>query len=156
MSRLLNMPPQIVRLVLLTIGIVCLYFTARYFLTPPSFGQYREPGVEGHYRGDALLEIRAREPYWAGRKACDVCHKEVVQKLAAAEHQGLSCETCHGPSQAHVENPEVKLPKMSYDKCVRCHEASPSRPKWLHQISSEKHYTGDVCTECHDPHQPKP
>jgi len=144
------MPPQLIRLVLLTIGIVCVYFTARYFLTPDSFGQY------GHYRGKALAEIAAREPYWAGRRACDKCHDKVVQKLAQAEHQGLSCETCHGPSQAHVESPEVKLPKMSYDKCVRCHAASPSRPQWLHQINLDTHYTGDVCTECHDPHQPKP
>jgi hypothetical protein len=150
MPRLFKMPPQIIRLVLLTIGIVCAYFMARYFLTPQSFGQY------GHYRGDALKDIRQREPYWAGRNECDTCHGEIVQKLAKAEHQGLSCETCHGPARAHVEDPEVKLPKMSYDKCVRCHEASPSRPKWLHQITPATHYTGDVCTECHDPHQPKP
>ena len=89
---------------------------------PESFGQY------GHYRGKALAEIAAREPFWARRGACDKCHDKIVQKLAQAEHQGLSCETCHGPSKAHVESPEVKLPKMSYDKCVRCHAASPSRP----------------------------
>ena len=35
-----RMPPQIVRLVLLTIAIVGSYLVARYFLTPPSFGQY--------------------------------------------------------------------------------------------------------------------
>ncbi len=150
MPRLLKMPPQIVRLVLLTIGILCVYFTARYFLVPQSFGEY------GHYRGAALQEIANREPYWAGRNTCGMCHKEIVQKLAKAEHSGLSCETCHGPSEAHVKDPEVKLPKMSYDKCVRCHEASPSRPKWLHQITVADHYTGDVCTDCHDPHQPKP
>ena len=49
------MPPQIIRLVLLTIGIVCVYFTARFFLVPASFGQL------GHYRGNALQEIAARE-----------------------------------------------------------------------------------------------
>jgi hypothetical protein len=148
MPPLRKMPPQIIRLVLLTIGIVCVYFTARYFLTPPSFGQY------GHYRGKALQEIAAREPYWAGRNTCDTCHGEIVQKLAKAEHKELSCETCHGVSKAHVENPEVKLPKLSYSLCVRCHEASPSRPKWLHQINVRNHYTGSVCTECHVPHQP--
>jgi hypothetical protein len=148
MKRFFRMPPQIIRLVLLTIGIVCVYFTARYFLVPPSFGQY------GHYRGNALQEIAAREPYWAGRKTCDSCHGAIVQKLASAEHKGLSCETCHGPSKAHVENPEVKLPKLSYSQCVRCHETSPSRPKWLHQINVHNHYTGSVCTECHVPHQP--
>jgi hypothetical protein len=148
MKRLVKMPPQIIRLVLLTIAIVCTYFCARYLLTPQSFGQY------GHYRGIALQEIAAREPYWAGRKTCDSCHAVIVQKLAAAEHKGLSCETCHGPSKAHVDNPEVKLAKLSYSQCVRCHEASPSRPKWMHQINVRNHYTGSVCTECHVPHQP--
>jgi hypothetical protein len=148
MKSFFKMPPQIVRLVLLTIAIVCAYFSARYLLTPQSFGQY------GHYRGNALQEIAAREPFWAGRKTCDSCHGEIVGKLAKAEHKGLSCETCHGPSKAHVENPEIKLPKLSYSQCVRCHEASPSRPKWLHQITPVKHYTGQVCSECHVPHQP--
>jgi hypothetical protein len=145
------MPPQIIRLVLLTIAIVGAYFTARYFLVPPSFGQY------GHYCGAALEEIRTNEPFWAGRGACDVCHSEIAQKLAKAEHQGNSCEACHGPAEKHAEDPDgVKLPKMSPDKCLRCHEASPSRPKWLHQITLKDHYDGGVCTDCHDPHNPKP
>ena len=127
MKRFLSMPPQITRLVLLTIAIICAYFTARYLLTPQSFGQY------GHYRGAALQEIAGREPFWAGRKTCD---------------------TCHGPAKAHVDNPEVKLPKPGYGQCVRCHEASPSRPAWIHQVTPAKHYTGQVCTECHVPHQP--
>jgi hypothetical protein len=151
MPRLLKMPPQIIRLVLLTIGIVCSYFVARHFLTPPSFGQY------GHYRGAALQEIRGRQPYWAGRTACDSCHAEIAKKLSQAEHQGLSCETCHGPSQAHVEKPDLnKLPKINSSLCLRCHEAGPSRPQWLHQVTAASHYTGDDCTSCHDPHQPKP
>jgi hypothetical protein len=147
MFRLFKMPPQIIRLVLLTIAIVCGFTVAKELLTPPSFGQY------GHYRGNALHEIAAREPYWAGRKTCESCHGAIVKKLAGAEHKTLSCETCHGPAQAHVDNPEVKLPKLSYSKCVRCHEALPSRPKWLHQINVKTHYAG-LCTECHVPHQP--
>ena len=131
MKRFLSMPPQITRLVLLTIAIICAYFTARYLLTPQSFGQY------GHYRGAALQEIAGREPFWAGRKTCDTCHGEIV-----------------GPAKAHVDNPEVKLPKPGYGQCVRCHEASPSRPAWIHQVTPAKHYTGQVCTECHVPHQP--
>jgi hypothetical protein len=148
MSRLFKMPPQIIRLVLLTIGIVCVYFTARYFLTPPSFGQY------GHYRANALQEIAARQPLWAGKIACDECHSDHVQKLAKGEHKTLSCETCHGPGRAHDEDPAVKLPKLNVALCVRCHQESPSRPKWLHQINVHTHYTGSVCTECHVPHQP--
>jgi len=148
MNRFLGMPPQVTRLALTTLVIVALFLVARSLLVPPSFGQY------GHYRGEALREIAAREPYWAGRGACDDCHADHVKKVAGAEHKGLSCEDCHGPSRAHVENPEVKLPKMAFGQCVRCHEASPSRAAWLHQINSHNHYTGQGCTECHAPHQP--
>ena len=149
MPNFFKMPPQLVRLVLLTIAIVCIFFVARYFLVPPSFGQL------GHYRGIALQEMAARQPFWAGKASCVAeCHTEHGQKLAKAEHKTLSCETCHGPGREHVENPQRQLPKLSFQLCVRCHAASPSRPKWLHQINPANHYTGQLCTECHVPHQP--
>jgi hypothetical protein len=143
-----KMPPQIIRLVLLTIGIVCFYFTARYLLTPPSFGKY------GHYRADAIQMIASRQIYWAGKAACVTCHTAHAEKLAKGEHKNLSCETCHGPGLAHVANTAEKLPKFDMSLCVRCHEASPSKPKWMHQINSKNHYTGNLCTECHVPHLP--
>jgi hypothetical protein len=143
-----KLPPQLSRIALLTIGIVGAYLLARHLLTPPSFGQY------GHYRGDALAEVAAREPLFAGRKACDECHIDASEKLAKAEHKTLSCETCHGPGRAHVVNPDISLPKLTFSHCVRCHEEDPSRPQWLKQINSRNHYTGHRCTECHDPHQP--
>lgn len=155
MSRWLNMPPQVVRLVLLTIGIVCVYFTARYFLTPVTFEQYRRPNYPAHYRGAALQEIASRQPYWAGKAACVECHPDHAAKLASGAHKSLSCETCHGPGREHVEDPAgQKLPKLNMSLCVRCHAASPSRPAWMHQINVHDHYTGNLCTECHVPHQP--
>jgi hypothetical protein len=142
------MPPQILRLVLLTLLIVGTYLVARRFLTPKSFGEF------GWYRADALAEIASRPISFAGKKACDECHSDTLNKLAKAEHKTLSCETCHGAAQAHVENPDVKLQKLTFSLCVRCHEATPSRPKWLKQIVIKDHYTGQRCTECHTPHQP--
>jgi hypothetical protein len=142
------MPPQIFRLVLLTLGIVVSYLTARYFLTPPSFGQY------GWFRGEALQEIAARKPVYAGKKACDECHSDVLEKLAKAEHKTLSCEGCHGVSQEHAANPDITPIKLTGNHCIRCHEANPSRPAWFKQITVKNHYTGQKCTECHVPHQP--
>ena len=142
------MPPQIFRLVLLTMGIVVSYLTARYFLTPPSFGQY------GWFRGEALQEIAARKPVYAGKKACDECHSDVLEKLAKAEHKTLSCEGCHGVSQEHAANPDITPIKLTGNHCIRCHEANPSRPGWFKQITVKNHYTGQKCTECHVPHQP--
>ena len=48
MRRLFKMPPQLLRIFLLAVGIVATYTIARYFLTPPSFREY------GWYRGAAL------------------------------------------------------------------------------------------------------
>jgi predicted nucleic acid-binding Zn ribbon protein len=148
MRRFLNLPPQIVRLLLLVVGIVVVYATARYFLTPASFRQY------GWYRGEALAEIRARQPVFAGKKACEECHSDQVQKLQKFEHKPLSCEACHGALKAHVDNPDVQPQKSGFGICLRCHEANPSRPKWHKQIVVKTHYGGGKCSECHVPHAP--
>lgn len=142
-----KLPPQIVRLILLTLGIVGTYMVARYFLTPATFGAY------GWYRGAALDEVRSRTPVYAGKKACDECHSEVVERLAKFEHKTLSCEGCHGVSNAHAGNPDIAPIKLTGSHCIRCHEANPSRPAWFKQIVVKNHYSGK-CTECHVPHQP--
>ena len=142
-----KVPPQILRLILLTIGIVGSYFVARAFLTPSSFGDY------GWYRGEALGELASRPTTYAGKKACEECHSDIVQKLARHEHKTLSCEGCHGPGQAHADNPDIKLEILNFSHCARCHEANPSRPQWHKQIVINKHYPGK-CTECHVPHSP--
>ena len=148
MRKMFKMPPQVLRIILLAIGIVGFYLVARYFLTPPSFKQY------GWYRGAALLEMADRTPSYAGRKACDECHSDEYQKVLAHGHKTLSCEVCHGPGRAHADNPDVKLEVLTYSHCVRCHEANPSRPKWHKQIVRREHYPESKCAECHVPHMP--
>ena len=145
----MKMPPQIIRLVLLATAIVGSYLVARTFLTPPSFGQY------GWYRGDALGEIaNSRDPLFAGKQACDECHSDILHKLAANAHKTLSCEGCHGVvSQDHLQDPNSKMVKPTEQVCLRCHEASPSRPAWFKQITLKDHYA-DTCFECHLPHEP--
>ena len=143
------MPPQIFRLVLLTIGIVVSYLIARQLLTPASFRSYG-----GFYRGDALEEMASRTPVFAGKKACDECHSDILSKLAKGDHKTLSCEACHGVCSDHAGNPDIKTKKLTGSHCIRCHEANPSRPAWFHQITVKNHYTGQKCTECHVPHQP--
>ncbi len=148
MRRFLNMPPQIFRLFLLVVGIVVIYSTARAFLTPKSFRQY------GWYRGEALTELASRQAVFAGKKACEECHSDQFQKLQKGEHKSLSCEACHGPGQAHADNPDVQIDRSNVGACLRCHEANPSRPKWHKQITIKTHYSGSKCTECHVPHSP--
>ena len=103
-----------------------------------------------------MTELATRERVYAGKKACEECHSDEYQKLLKHEHKSLSCESCHGPGEAHVENPDnpdVKMAVLHYSLCLRCHEANPSRPKWHKQIVSKNHYAGK-CTECHMPHSP--
>ena len=149
MCRLLQMPPQVFRLILLVVAIVVSYLTARYFLTPPSFRQY------GWYRGAALVELAGRQPVFAGKVACEECHSDQCQKLQKDAHKTVSCEACHGAGEAHAQNPDLKIDRSSVGACLRCHEANPSRPKWHKQITSRTHYSGSSkCTECHVPHMP--
>ena len=149
MRRLLQMPPQLFRIFLLVVGIVVSYAIARYFLTPASFGEY------GWYRGAALAEVAAQDRVYAGKKACDECHSDEYQKLMKYEHKSVACESCHGPGQAHADDPRPdNIEKSTFATCLRCHEANPSRPQWHKQVRSRDHYTGSKCTECHVPHAP--
>jgi len=149
LARFPRIPPQILRLILLTAAIVFSYFGARALLTPPSFGQH------GFYRGAALGEVAAREPVYAGAKACAECHDQEVAALASGGHRLLACEVCHGPGQVHVDNPDIKPQILHFSHCARCHEASISRPKWHKQVVTREHYSGSNCTECHVPHKPE-
>jgi hypothetical protein len=148
MKKRFILPPQIVRLVLLTVGIVGSYLVARAFLTPSSFGQY------GWYRGDALLELASQPRSFAGKEACGDCHSDQAKQLAKFSHKSLSCEVCHGPGQAHVEDFDNKLATLTHSHCLRCHEANPSRPPAHKQINSREHFPGDKCIACHLPHAP--
>ena len=149
LRRLFKMPPQLLRIFLLAVGIVAAYSIASYFLTPASFGQY------GWYRGAALAEMATRDRVYAGKQACEKCHSDEYQKLIKHEHKGLACESCHGPGKAHAEDPRKdNIEKSGFATCLRCHEANPSRPKWHKQIVIKNHYTGSKCTECHVPHSP--
>jgi len=142
------MPPQIFRLILLTVGIIVSYIIARRLLTPASFGEY------GFYRGEALAEHASHSPVFAGRKACLECHEEIQTKLSSGPHKTIGCETCHGVGSEHVENPDVVLVKIGDNGCLRCHEFSPSRPAWMKQIDAKDHYRESKCVECHVSHQP--
>ena len=143
------MPPQIKRLILLTLGIVVAYFGARAVLRPKSFGAY------GWYRGDALRELASLPIAYAGKPACIECHTDLVETMKASKHQGIGCEACHGANVAHAGDPAGEPVKtLPPQFCLRCHEANPARPAWFPQIDKADHYGDGKCTECHVPHSP--
>ena len=38
----------------------------------------------------------------------------------------VGCESCHGPSQAHVDDPRIRTPFAAADQCIRCHDRENS------------------------------
>lgn len=55
---------------------------------------------------------------------------------------GVGCENCHGPSQAHVNDPAIHTQYQAFDQCIRCHdeENSPAfkRDTYWHRIQHGK------------------
>lgn len=144
------MPKYLVRLILLFIVGVAVLFWVRGLLVPKSFGRL------GHYRADAIGEIAAQTPTYAGHKACGDCHPDVVEIKSKNKHAGLSCEICHGPAQAHADDPGSMKPNTDLDRsfCLRCHQQDISRPSGFPQVDGSTHGEKEDCRKCHQPHHP--
>jgi Cytochrome c7 and related cytochrome c len=129
---------------------ILVFVVVRGFMVPRSFGKY------GHFRGDAIQEIAAKPVVYAGHQACEGCHADVLQVKEKGKHVRVACESCHGPLAAHADDPGSVQPEKldSAVLCVRCHEASSSKPKWFPQVVSADHSSGLPCDTCHQPHSP--
>ena len=126
------------------------FVVLRSFLVPHSFGKY------GHFRGDAIAEVRAKPVNYAGHQACETCHSDKVELKSHGKHAGVNCESCHGPLAAHADDPSLQPEKLDTAVlCVRCHAANSAKPKWFPQVDAEEHSSGVACETCHQPHSPK-
>ena len=141
---------HLVRMVILMAAGVLAFLGFRFLAVPAGFGQY------GFYRGPALDDIRQRPISFAGRAACETCHTDQHDKLAAGPHKGVHCEACHGPQAQHASDISIKpvLPKTP-ELCLQCHEAGGAKPKKFPQVVSAEHNSGIDCKTCHQPHSPK-
>lgn len=131
------------------VGIV-LFVVVRGLMVPRSFGEY------GHYRGNAIEEIKTQPVSFAGRQACQDCHSDIVELKSKGKHARLGCETCHGPLAAHVEDPASVTPQKPDTGviCAGCHEANGAKPRNFPQVASADHSGGLDCKTCHQPHSP--
>ena len=136
--------------VVFLVGLI-LFVVVRGMIVPKSFGQY------GHYRADALQDIAARTPAFAGREACANCHQEIVDLKMTGKHAGVGCEACHGPLAKHADDPGSLVPVLPDTKvlCVKCHEANSAKPRNFPQVISKEHAGDTACGTCHRPHKPK-
>src|ERR1035437_5397573 len=146
----MKIPQQIISLFILFSIIFISFITMRHFLIPPSFGLY------GHYRADSVDEIRAKKIKYAGSEACIDCHEDIYNLKAKSYHKGVSCEVCHGPAAAHIDDPSGVKPEIPHERsqCTICHNYNPARPTGFPQIIASQHNPGFFCTHCHQPHNP--
>lgn len=150
-KRLRSIPDPILRLLVVALllgGAVLLV----YGKIPASFKD-----AQAHIA--AATERQAALPVkYAGATACDACHADQAGVKHHGYHRDISCETCHGPAQAHVENPMDVKPPAPRDRrfCPACHAYDPSRPMGFPQINPVTHNPVQPCITCHDPHDPKP
>ncbi|MGA8530233.1 MAG: cytochrome c3 family protein, partial [Acidobacteriaceae bacterium] len=104
---------------------------------------------------------------YVGQETCATCHEEVAKKFGtnphsrlALEHagKGVTCESCHGPGQAHVEGGgdvtkirrfDKLSPKEIDETCLGCHAGThPNFERSPHAKS------GVSCLGCHSVHAP--
>jgi hypothetical protein len=135
--------------------VISAFLAARHFLVPATFGQY------GHYRAAAAAETESLPLHYAGEPACLRCHPEQAKAKAAGGHRGVHCESCHGALGAHAADPKtVKAQKPPEAQmrafCGACHAKNISRPVKFPQQDIETHNPGVACSQCHNPHNPKP
>ena len=144
------MPQQINRLAIVFVLVVAAMIAAWYFLVPETFGEL------GHYRSAAVDSVAAQPVRYAGQQVCGECHDEIFETKAESRHHTVSCEACHGPAAAHVDDPEENRPSAPRKRgyCPLCHGYNASRPTGFPQIDPMTHNPVKACIACHDPHQP--
>ncbi len=93
---------------------------------------------------------------------CHVCHINYYDELLAAGHalRGVSCETCHGPSNAHcADENNITAPDRMYGPetidpgCAHCHDflTLTASNHGLYLVGEEPHKQS--CVDCHGKHK---
>jgi len=120
----------------------------------------------------AVSVVAAQDkPQYAEVDACAMCHQDVADAQETTLHgavlsrraglsQGRNCQTCHGPSESHTEDPtEVKSAftpdslgrNTSAKMCLTCHSNQVSAITWRRG----DHNAGNVqCWDCHSEERP--
>jgi predicted CXXCH cytochrome family protein len=112
-------------------------------------------------------QVAAPAGQYAGEATCALCHAAVATKFASNPHselallhngKGVTCESCHGPGQAHVASGGDPTKIRQLDRlsakqldatCLSCHASA--HPNFLRS----DHAKADVsCSSCHSIHGP--
>jgi uncharacterized CHY-type Zn-finger protein len=141
---------HLVRLAALFLGFVLMFAIVRAEFVPVSFGTL------GHYRANAIDDVRARPIVHAGQAACAECHTDVVGLRAQSRHKSIACESCHGPLARHADGSDEQKPArpVATPLCIHCHAANTGKSHRYPTVDIKDHAGGQSCVTCHKPHNP--
>jgi DmsE family decaheme c-type cytochrome len=107
-----------------------------------------------------------------GADTCETCHEDIFKGLQGTRHwntvlktkegvEGHSCETCHGPGAAHVEDADPKkifsfktaTAKEINQRCLECHSSGKDHMNFSRSAHSENNLS---CVSCHSSHKGMP
>jgi hypothetical protein len=147
-----RVPEQVTRLGIVIGVVIGVALLTRFVLVPRSFFS------DQLHRSTTVARETAMPIGFAGAAACRECHTEEYDKKSAGYHKSLACETCHGPSAGHAEDPMSVKPFAPRDRkfCPVCHAYDASRPTGFPQINPDSHNPLKPCITCHNPHDPVP
>jgi hypothetical protein len=148
----MRIPEQLRRLGVVVAILVAAILVLRFVVIPRAYFS-----TALHEAATVRREV-ARPIAFAGMATCRECHSDVYDTKVAGFHRGLSCETCHGPSAKHAENPESVKPDAPRDRkfCPVCHAYDSARPTGFPQIDPVTHNPAVACITCHNAHDPAP
>jgi len=152
------------RRMLLLIGAVCLFLSVR-------AGAQAQTGGEGARQSAAHpasgMPGNAAAGY-TGSEVCATCHADEANRFSENPHakmvylhaaNGMTCENCHGPGQAHVDSGGDAKKIFSFkaasvsaatEKCLSCHaSAHPDFERGPHAKANIG------CVSCHSVHGSK-
>jgi hypothetical protein len=99
----------------------------------------------------------------ADNSRCHVCHLNYADEKMAVAHvkANISCEGCHGPSDAHCADeghrtpPDTMFPKARINpSCIHCHPKEKLTGDLAHEpILAGSATTFRLCTDCHGTHR---
>lgn len=156
------MKNHVLRPLWVAIALVVAILVARAIVVPKDFGvhAHRADGKNftyGFYRAGDVNFWKDYKVKYKGRDYCNECHDEKVSSILASKHRHIQCENCHGPAIDHPDNPEKLKVDRRRELCLRCHAALPypNNPRSaIPGIDPDKHNPGDMCADCHNPHNP--
>lgn len=115
-------------------------------------------------------QTSALGPGEVGTNTCLACHDgrsaSNMGEFLESPHQGISCESCHGPGQTHVQrggraglfidNPGNYPFDRRHTACTDCHDdmmAPGGSPTQGFLATNHFLKGGATCTDCHDVHK---